>query len=512
MENKWKTITSLVKKYKLETVVLLLILILAAFLRLYKIHEFIIFLGDEGRDALVVKRMIVDHKFTLLGPTASVGGFYLGPIYYYFMIPFLWLANFDPVGPAVMVAIFGTATVGLVYWAVRTWFDATTAAIAALLYATSPGIVSASRTSWNPNIMPFFSLLSVVSLTQAISQKKPAYFILAGIAYGIAIQSHYLVLLLGPILAVATIINCRPKAWIKSAVLELLGFLIGSSMFITFEFRHNFPNTRSIIEFIGRGGNTTGPRSWNFIWLFIEMLRRTYESVLPKIDDLTKVLLYGSLIGFLALILAKRRMKEILPVGVKTILVWIIIGTFGIGAYKGQLYPHYFGFLFPVPFILIASTLGAFSKVTKTKLIAIGVTLVLVVINIKYEKIWGQGSNLIDQTKDVAEAVIKISEKRPFNFALIADGNSDHAYRYFLEILGQKPKALEEEVTEQLIVVCEIPEKPCEPRGHPLWEIAGFGQAEIIQQETVYPGIRILRLVHHKNSLKLIGKPVSKGN
>lgn len=512
MENKWKAIILVVKKYKIDIAVVLLILFVAAFLRFYKIREFIIFLGDEGRDALVVKRMIVDHKFTLLGPTASVGGFYLGPIYYYFMIPFLWLANFDPVGPAVMVALFGIATVGLLYWAVRNWFDSTTATIAALLYATSPGIVSASRTSWNPNIMPFFSLLSVFALTQAISQKKPAYFVLAGIAYGIAIQSHYLGLILGPILAVATIVNCRPKAWIKPAILEFFGFLIGSSMFLIFELRHNFPNTRNVIEFIGRGGNTTGPRSWNIFWLFVEMLRRTYESVLPMIDDLTKVLLYGSLIGFIAFVLAKRRLKEPLSVGVKTVFVWIIVGAFGIGAYKGQLYPHYFGFLFPIPFILMATTLGAFAKITKTKLLAIVVALALVTINLKYEKVWGQGSNLIDQTKNVAVAVIEMSGKKPFNFALIAEGNSDHAYRYFLEILGQKPKALEEEVTEQLIVVCEIPEKPCEPRGHPLWEIAGFGQAEIVKQETVYPGIRIIRLTHHKNSLKLIGKPAPKGN
>ena len=71
------------------TVLIVLILLLAAYLRLYNISGYMTFLGDEGRDVLVVKRMIVDHKWTLLGPTASVGGFFLGPIYYYFMLPFL---------------------------------------------------------------------------------------------------------------------------------------------------------------------------------------------------------------------------------------------------------------------------------------------------------------------------------------------------------------------------------------------------------------------------------------
>ena len=60
--------------------ILLAILLLGAYMRLHQIEGYMTFLGDEGRDVLVVKRMIVDGKFTLLGPTASVGGFFLGPI------------------------------------------------------------------------------------------------------------------------------------------------------------------------------------------------------------------------------------------------------------------------------------------------------------------------------------------------------------------------------------------------------------------------------------------------
>ncbi|MEK9176282.1 MAG: hypothetical protein AAB520_02445, partial [Patescibacteria group bacterium] len=67
------------------------IILLGAFLRLYKIKDYIVFLGDEGRDALVVYN-ILHGNLTLLGPTSAVGGFLLGPIYYYFMAPFLYLS------------------------------------------------------------------------------------------------------------------------------------------------------------------------------------------------------------------------------------------------------------------------------------------------------------------------------------------------------------------------------------------------------------------------------------
>src|SRR3989344_3725408 len=117
---------------------ILCVLAVGAYLRLYRISDYLTFLGDEGRDVLVVKHMIVDGKFTLLGPTASVGGFFMGPMYYYFMAPFLWAWHLDPTGPAVMVAVFGIATIFLVYWVGKHMFDSYVGLLAALLYALSP--------------------------------------------------------------------------------------------------------------------------------------------------------------------------------------------------------------------------------------------------------------------------------------------------------------------------------------------------------------------------------------
>jgi 4-amino-4-deoxy-L-arabinose transferase-like glycosyltransferase len=478
---------------------------------MYKLREFIIFLGDEGRDALVVKRMIVDHKFTLLGPTASVGGFYLGPVYYYFMIPFLWLYNFDPVGPAAMVAILGTMTVGLLYWAMKEWSSKTTAFIIAFLYATAPGIVSTSRSSWNPNIMPFFSLLSIFSLSQALTKKKNLWFIFAGISYGIAIQSHYLGLVIGPILALATLINQPVKKWLKSGFLQVIGFFIGGSMYFAFEIRHNFPNIKSVLEFVMRGGNTTGPRSLNLVWLYFEMYRRNFESVLPNFVQLTQLISLITVLGFFVYLLRKKRKFGKLATSTKVVLIWMLVGLLGIGSYKGQLYPHYFGYLFPLPFIIIGFTIESFSKHRIFNYLAVSLTAAAVVFNIISLPIWKEGSNLVAQTKNVSDQIIKMTENENFNYALISSGNSDHAYRYFLEISEYKPLTLEEEVTEQLIVVCEEYDDPCMPLGHPLWEIAGFGRAEIVDEVVVDPGIQIIKLIHHPDSFDLIGKPVPKG-
>src|SRR5690348_469854 len=98
------------KQNKLALILLVGILFLAAFLRLYRISDYMTFLGDEGRDVLVAKGILEGH-FTLLGPRSSAGDFFMGPAYYYMITPFLWLFQYDPVGPAVMVALIGIVTV-----------------------------------------------------------------------------------------------------------------------------------------------------------------------------------------------------------------------------------------------------------------------------------------------------------------------------------------------------------------------------------------------------------------
>src|SRR5262245_30806295 len=135
-------------KKKLIFALLVAILLLAAFLRLYRISDYMTFLGDEGRDVLVAKGILEGH-FTLLGPRASAGDFFLGPIYYYMIAPWLWLFRMDPVGPAVMVALFGIATVGLVYVTGKKWFGEKTGLIAAALYTVSPIVITYSHSSWN---------------------------------------------------------------------------------------------------------------------------------------------------------------------------------------------------------------------------------------------------------------------------------------------------------------------------------------------------------------------------
>ena len=113
-----------------------------------------------------------------------------------------------------------------------------------------------------------------------------------------------------------------------------------------------------------------------------------------------------------------------------------------------------------------------------------------------------QGNNQKREAEKIANKVLEVSEGKPYNFALITNGNSDHVFRYFLEINNREPVVIEnfeidperKSVTDQLIVVCD---SECSPVGHPLWEVAGFGRAEIAGQWEV-PFVAIYKLVPFK--------------
>lgn len=467
------------KKVNFVKLTLIFILVLAAAIRFYKLPEYLQFLGDQGRDLLIVKAMIVDHKFTLLGPTASVGGFYTGPVYYYFMLPFLWLWQLDPVGPAVMSVLFGLATIILIYLFVKDIAGERAGLISAFLTAVSPKMIDLSRFSWNPNPVPFFSLAAVYSL-----YKRKVF--LAGIFVGILVQLHYIDLVMGGVIGLLSLGMFKPRDWLKNIGLMIAGFLLGNSLFLIFELRHGFPNIKSVIEFIFRGGQTVAPRTMNFPELFIEIYRRTFEGAFQVFNNL-----YFNIIIYTALFILLWQRKW-------PLIVWLIIGCLGLGFYRGTLYEHYFNFLYPLPFIILGIVLSK-------RLFLIPLVLFFLYLSVIKWYVWGAPNNLIAQTKYVDKTVMDMLGGEDFNFALITPGNSDHAYRYFLELAGKKAKVIynpdidpeRKSVANQLIVVCE---GPCSPLGSPLWEVAGFGRAEIVDQKQVPVGITVYKLIHYKGN------------
>src|SRR4030042_5978400 len=88
--------------------ILIMVLIIGVFLRFYKFTGFVTFLGDQGRDAIIIKRILTFEHFPAIGAPTSIGQVYLGPFYYYFIAPWLLFFNFNPIGLAIGVGFFSS--------------------------------------------------------------------------------------------------------------------------------------------------------------------------------------------------------------------------------------------------------------------------------------------------------------------------------------------------------------------------------------------------------------------
>ena len=488
-------IKSFISNNRREVLIISVIALLALALRIYKIPQYLTFLGDEGRDVRVVRNLI-QGDLVFIGPQTSIGNMYLGPLYYYMMAPFLWLWNLSPVGPAVMVAILSTITTIFIWWATRTWFAPAVGLLASLFFALSPVAIIYGRTSWNPNPMPFFALLSIWSIWQLWQHRRFIYIVVTAVALAFALQMHYLGLLLIPVLGIFWLITAigiwsnedQRAQFIRYSLFALLAFAVLMSPLVLFDLKHDLLNFNAFKKFFTNRQTTINldPTKSNRFMLvinkFISDLVLSTSALQATIASILMIIL--STFYFIRSSSHKRQYT--------LLLVWIATGIFGLGLYKQHVYAHYFGFLYPAIYILIAYLLWRLFK-GRLKVLSIAAFVFLVSLSIQNSPLKQTPNRQLQRTEEVVDFIIDKSQGEPFNFALIAKQNYDESYRYFLENKEADFYRGEEKISDQLFVVCE--NKDCQPEGDPQYQVAIFGPAQTTDEWQI-DHIKIFRLVH----------------
>src|SRR3989344_7831137 len=120
---------------KSQFFLLLLILLLALFFRTYQIVERSYFGHDADLYSWMVKDIVVNHHFRLVGQETSAPGIFIGPLFYYSLVPFFILFNMDPIAAVIPITIVGLLTVISYYFVFTKLFNKGVGLIAAFLYA-----------------------------------------------------------------------------------------------------------------------------------------------------------------------------------------------------------------------------------------------------------------------------------------------------------------------------------------------------------------------------------------
>lgn len=511
IRNQASNIKKWTRENRKEAMVLAVILLVGAFFRLYRISEYMTFLGDEGRDVIVVRRLLADFDPILIGPRTSIGDMYLGPLYYYIMAPALLLANFSPAGPAILIALLGVATVFFVWLIAREWFGQLAAFVASLLYAVAPTVIIYSRSSWNPNIMPFFALLSIYAVWRVWQRRQWKWLIVAGISFAFTLQSHYLGLLLGPVIGffwLLTLADIRKKKqkvrhFLSYSLLTIALFAGLMSPLVLFDARHGWRNFASMKKFFTQRQTTVSARPWNALPKAWPNFVQTNTRLVAGHNETVGRLISVAMLALLAwLLLFKRKDLKSHSPAYLILAAWLGFALLGLGLYKQHVYDHYFGFFFPAPFLLLGGLMENLQQGAKNKgkIIVLVVLLLLLVANLRENPLKFPPNRQLQRSQEVAQKIIKEAGPEKFNLAVIAERNYEGAYQYFLErwrapFVIIDPQRADETITEQLFVVCELPPEKCDPTHNPKAEVANFGWSKV-EKEWQIAGTVLYKLVH----------------
>jgi len=202
-----KEIERFVKKNWL-LIVLMLVILGAIFVRTYNLSDWLYFKSDQVRDAKLIYTAFENGpgELPLLGPRAAGTFLRLGPIFYYFQ--YFSAKIFNNIEPAVFAypdLFFSILTIPLLFIFLKNFFSKNDSLMITTLYSFSFIIVQYSRFGWNPNSIPFWGLLFILSIYGVFicQDKKRAgwYLVLAGLAYAIVSQLHFIALVGFPVIA-----------------------------------------------------------------------------------------------------------------------------------------------------------------------------------------------------------------------------------------------------------------------------------------------------------------------
>ena len=180
------------------------IIIGGTFLRTYQFHDFLRFNADQSRDATLVRDYVAGkEELPLLGPKAGGTSFRVGPAFYYFQIASAKIFGSHPDTVAYPDLFFALLTLPLLFFFLRKYFDSKTALLLVALFAVSLYAIKYSRFAWNPNSLPFWSMLFLYGLHEIMVERERTWkwwAVLTGGALGIGVQLHSLSLIIFPLM------------------------------------------------------------------------------------------------------------------------------------------------------------------------------------------------------------------------------------------------------------------------------------------------------------------------
>lgn len=237
-----------------KVILLSLIFFIALLIRFLFFPDNIYFGYDQARDAFNSLE-IFKGDLKIIGPTTSFPGLHHGVLYYYILAPLYGLFNVETA--ALILRIFNSLGIFLIFYTAKTIFNNRVGLIAAFLYALSFEQTQFSIYMGNPSLAVLSMSLMYLGMALVIFKKKSFGLPLAMLGFGSSIQFQFvLAYLVIPLMIILILFrkslkNLKIKTWLISTG----ALLVSLSSFLLAEIKYNFPTFHGILELSHAGSN-----------------------------------------------------------------------------------------------------------------------------------------------------------------------------------------------------------------------------------------------------------------
>lgn len=318
---------------------LILLIALGLFFRAYDV----IGTADFGHDAdlysWIVKDIVVNGHLRLAGQETSAPGIFIGPLFYYLLVPFYLLLNMDPVAAHIPITIFGILTVISYFFVFSKLFNTKVGFFVSFLYAvlisTAVWFDRRLAPSTPTNLWTIWYFYTVVMLSRGNFKVLPILGILIGLIW------HIHIALLPSLIALPFAFLVAKRIPDKSQIRNFLIVLFISSIpLIIFELKHNFQQTINMVQnFTAYREGAKGLYKFEVV---INMIVKNINSLFfaPQSFKATNTILFPLIIllsGFLAVKKKLIGKRELLP-----LYVWILGVIIFFGVSSSPVSEYYF--------------------------------------------------------------------------------------------------------------------------------------------------------------------------
>ncbi len=245
----YKSIKDFTLEFKNPITLLILILIIGIFFRLFNIWDNFTFGYDQGRDAQRISDIMTFKNLKLVGQESDIPGVFHGALTYYLLAPIHFLSNSNPNYSAIFLSIINLSGVVLLYYSSVVLFkNRGIGLVAGFFWAVSYEQISFARFISNASAMGIASIIFFLGIAIYLFQKKQWGLTLSIVGLVLCVQFNFYLIYLILFYPIFYFIY-KPKINKRIIIPNFVIMLVLLSFYLFVELRWNFMMSKALISY-----------------------------------------------------------------------------------------------------------------------------------------------------------------------------------------------------------------------------------------------------------------------